>query len=207
MIRQESRGLDRNSRRCLDRIMHRRLPHSRCPVKGQDVTPSARLEPRAEAKRSATPTRRAAPSVSDCRVRAAVEAIAAARWAQRGPHRSDSAGADGDARSAAKSGLDGDGAGLQERRHPRGPLHRAGRRRWGCWLPHGATLPGAKEEAAAMTVAARRGWRGGCRLDHQDSAENSHGGAMRKPHPTRFNRACSSKKKFRTIEIRRSGAS
>jgi len=71
-----------------------------------------RPKPQADQRERVSPTRRAAPSASDCRDRAAVEASPAACRAQRRAG-ARSAGADVTQRSAAKWRHDGDGAGVQ----------------------------------------------------------------------------------------------
>ena len=68
------------------------------------------------AKRARTPTRRRLAKASRDARTAAVEAFAAAQWAQRGPRRTASAVADSEARSNAQRGQDGDGADSTERR-------------------------------------------------------------------------------------------
>ena len=87
------------------------------------------------AKRARTPTRRRlAQALRDART-AAVEAFAAAQWAQRGPRRAASAVADSEARNEVQRGRDGDGAGLPGApRFARAPA-RARRRRWGRTIP------------------------------------------------------------------------
>jgi hypothetical protein len=111
-----------------------------------------------------TPTRRAAQSVSERGVRAAVEASPAACRAQRRAG-AVSAGADVTQRSNAERRNDGDG-GLDARSLPR-PILWAQAVRPARPLDTGRS---AAEEEADDVTAARR-WRDVCRLDHSGRCE------------------------------------
>ncbi len=86
------------------------------------------------AKRARTPTRRRLAKASRDARTAAVEAFAAAQWAQRGPRRTHSAVADVTERSNAKRRNDGRRRARCPPRSARAP-ERARRRRWGWCSP------------------------------------------------------------------------